>query len=169
MEVTIHIGKNNRATLICPKCSWAKTIDVTPYINVKKKIKLKIRCRCENTYIAVLDRRKSFRKKTDFYGTFVKVPPPETYTAEKDGPTGEMIVVDLSRGGLRFRVVGEMCLRPDDHIRVEFHLDDRNRSKIQKHAVVRNIKGLEVGAQFVKTDPSDADTVAIGFYLLSNP
>ncbi|PIP35601.1 MAG: hypothetical protein COS92_06925 [Desulfobacterales bacterium CG07_land_8_20_14_0_80_52_14] len=169
MEVKFHVDKNNIATLVCPKCNWTKTIDTTKYLGAEKEIKLRIRCRCENTYIAVLDRRKSHRKDTDFYGTFVKTHLPGTYISEKDGLTGETTIVNLSREGMRFQTIGKVLLKPGDQIRLEFHLDDRNRSRIRKRAVVKSVTGSEVGAQFATVDPTDASDVAIGFYLLSKP
>jgi len=77
--------------------------------------------------------------------------------------------VNLSREGMRFQTIGKVLLKPGDQIRLEFHLDDRNRSRIRKRAVVKSVTGSEVGAQFATVDPTDASDVAIGFYLLSKP
>ncbi len=167
MSVTFHVGKNNMATLICPNCAWTKTIDATKYLDEGKKIKIKVRCRCGITYIAMLDRRKFHRKETDLYGTFVTVNLPGTYTSVKDGHTGEALIVNLSREGLRFMTDVKALLKPDDHIRIEFHLDDRNRSRIRKRAVVKSVTDTSVGVQFTRVDPTDASDVAIGFYLLT--
>ncbi|MBW1776348.1 MAG: PilZ domain-containing protein [Deltaproteobacteria bacterium] len=166
VSVTFHVGKNNLATLICPNCAWTKTIDATKYLGAEKKIKIKVRCRCGTTYIAVLDRRKFQRKETDLYGTFVTVHLPGTYTSVKDGHAGEALIVNLSREGLRFTTDTKALLKPNDHIRIEFHLDDRNRSRIRKRAVVKSVTDNFVGVQFTRVDPTDASDVAIGFYLL---
>jgi|GEM_PF-278565 len=204
MEVVCRIGKNNLATLVCPRCAWARRIDATKYLGEGKKIKIKVRCRCETTYIAVLDRRKFHRKETDLYGTYVKLEPsrqkemdtPEkkksvfreapsnplqkaeiagsvsvnlsgTYTSVKDSYTGEAIIVNLSREGLRFKTKKNPPLKPGDLILIEFHLDDGNRSRIRKRAVVKSVTDTSVGVQFTRVDPTDASDVAIGFYLLT--
>jgi len=167
MEVQFHLGKHNMTTLICPKCGWTKTIDGEKYLHVEKAIRIKVRCRCGHVYVAMLDRRKSHRKNTDLYGTFVKTRLPGTYISEKDGITGEATIVNLSREGVRFQVAGKMRFQPEDQVRMEFHLDDRNRSRIGKRVIVKSIQGSEVGAQFATVDPTDSSDVAIGFYLLS--
>ena len=167
MGARFYIDENNLATLVCPKCGFDKIIDASKYVDMTKEIKLRIRCRCKNSYIAILERRKSHRKETDLYGTFVSTRIPGTFKVEKDGLFGEVTIVNLSRGGLRFQVSGRNPCAPEDTIQIEFHLDDMNRSRIQKRAVVKSVMESEVGAQFSTVDPTDSSDVAIGFYLLS--
>jgi hypothetical protein len=46
---------------------------------------------------------------------------------------------------------------------VEFRLDDRKRTLMEKRVIVRNVSGLFVGASF---HPNEPDDPALGFYLM---
>ncbi len=168
MMKKIPVSADNTASFMCPKCSWSKAVDVTKYLEEKKEIRLKIRCKCSHVYTVALDRRKFFRKDTDLYGTFMKVSISGTFLQEKTGIFGEMTVTDLSRGGLRFKVPGKPALEVGDAVRMEFHLDDLNRSRIRKRGTVMSIGDLFAGIQFSSLDPSDSSDTAIGYYLFSH-
>lgn len=168
MPKKIPVTSDNKAAFSCPQCSWAKSVDVTKYLHVEKEIRLKIRCKCGHTYTVALDRRKFFRKGTDFYGTYVKVRFSGTVYQEKTGVVGQMTVTDLSRGGLRFQVKGKMNLASGDTVQMEFHLDDRNRSRIRKRGNVRSAADSSVGVEFTMVDPTDSSDAAIGYYLFAH-
>jgi hypothetical protein len=46
---------------------------------------------------------------------------------------------------------------------IEFRLDDRKRTPMEKRVIVRNVSGLYVGASF---HPNEMDDPALGFYLM---
>jgi hypothetical protein len=66
-------------------------------------------------------------------------------------------------GGVKFKLGVKGSFKVNDEIYVEFRLDNNQRSLIRRKAIVRWIKGLTVGAQFVTADQYDG----LGFYLFS--
>jgi hypothetical protein len=153
----IFISSDNRATFICPKCSRSRTEDVARFFSAPGEVKVKIQCKCGNHFDVILDRRKSYRRKSEFPGIFTK---------ERDGYSGNMTVVDLSKSGFRFRVSTRQKLLVGDRLVVEFHLDDPARSLIRKRVEIKRITGLNIGVRFLSEDPSDLSDKAIRFYLL---
>ena len=136
MTENVHLFSGDRATFICPKCSWSKTVSVAEYLRLDKEIKLKIHCKCGHTYIVKVDRRKLFRKPTDLYGTYIKTALSGSYVQEKTGVYGEVTVTNLSCEGIGIRISEKQNLKINDQVSVEFHLDDGNHSRIQKKAIV---------------------------------
>ena len=69
---------------------------------------------------------------------------------------------NISRNGIGFTVSGVHHLQPEQIIRLEFTLNDRNMSKLTKEARVQLVDGNYIGCQFL-----DEDTIekALGFYL----
>jgi hypothetical protein len=161
----IKIESENMATLVCPECRWSKKLPVHKYINEQKEIKLKIRCVCGCNYIVALDRRNFVRKETDLYGTFIKTELRGTYIREKTGLSGEMTILDLSRGGLRFKILGGKNFELGDYLFVEFHLDDFGRSRVLKKALIKALKDKYVSVEFIKSDESDYCDQVINAYM----
>jgi len=73
-----------------------------------------------------------------------------------------MTVKDLSTGGLKLQMNEKHGCTAGDVIRVEFNLDDRQRSFIKKKVIVRNIYKQTAGMEFAPTEVADK---ALGFYL----
>ncbi|MEW5908183.1 MAG: PilZ domain-containing protein [Thermodesulfobacteriota bacterium] len=152
----VFISSDNRATFICPKCSRSRTEDVSKYLKTLGEIKVKIQCKCGNLFNAVIERRRFFRKKTDFSGVFTK---------ESDGYTGTASILDLSKSGLRFRVSRREKLSVGDRLTIQFHLDDPARNLITKKIEIKTITGNNIGVQFLSEDQTDSSDKAIRFYL----
>ena len=75
-----------------------------------------------------------------------------------------MTVTDISRTGLRIKLNFSQDFAPGDKLKLEFTLDDRQRSLIKKEVVVRSVKGLSVGVEFFHAEHYDQ----LGPYLLFN-
>jgi hypothetical protein len=75
-----------------------------------------------------------------------------------------MTVQDLSTNGTKLVLTGSAAIAPGDLLKIEFHLDDAQRSLVQKKVVVRNVDEHSVGTEFTVTDTIDK---ALGFYLRS--
>lgn len=161
----IPVSCENRAPFLCHRCGWSQTIDVGKYLNAKREIRLKVRCKCGYVCIVTVDRRQYFRKETDFYGNFIRVALPGSFHQERTGAFGEMTVTNLSKGGVRFKPFDKVVLALKDEVRVEFHLDDLNRSRILKQAKVRCVNGYGVGAEYTRVEPNDFSDHAIAYYL----
>jgi len=157
MDQTIFISKNNTATFRCPQCGHAKTADVSEYATSEKKISVNCTCACGHQFRCRLEKRKQYRKGADLPGKFTLL--------GKHGPkdTGLVKVVDLSTTGLKFKTTVPRTFPVGANLLVEFCLDDRKRTPMEKRVIVRNVSGLYVGASF---HPNELDDPALGFYLM---
>ncbi|GAB6058134.1 sensor domain-containing diguanylate cyclase [Desulfonatronum parangueonense] len=101
-------------------------------------------------------RKKVYRKKVMLYGEF-------TQLQTKQG--GIMNVVELAMFEMGFTVPPDQYnIRPGDFLDVSFHLDDRNRSLIERRVMVRGVHGEKIDAEFYNPPPYAKD---LGFYLLA--
>jgi len=155
----VFISSDNTITFKCPKCNQPRTVDMSNFKNLEKAERVKVKCACGNTYYALIEKRKQFRKKTNFPGTFTHI----VSGIPKD--KGTLLVTNVSRTGLKIKLNSKREFFVGDNIIVEFHLDDRNRSLIKKECVIKKILGLEFGIEFISVHPSDPNDRAIGFYM----
>ena len=155
----IFVSNDNTITFKCPKCYLQKTIDVSNYKNLEKAEKVKVKCACENIYFALIEKRKQFRKRTNFPGTFIHI------VSDIPRDKGTMVVTDVSRTGLKIKLNSKREFIIGDKIIVGFRLDDKNRSLIKKECIIKEDFGLEFGIEFISVHPSDPSDKAIGFYL----
>ena len=157
MDQTVFISSNNTATFRCPKCDLAKIADVSRYAETDKKITVTCTCTCGHRFRCRLEKRKQYRKGSDLPGRFTLV--------GEDGPedTGLAKVVDISTTGLKLQLNVPRSFPIGAELRVEFRLDDRKRTSMEKRVIVRNVSGTSVGVSF---HPSEPDDPALGFYLM---
>ena len=157
MDQTVFISSNNTATFRCPECGQAKTADVSQHAASNKKITVTCTCVCGHKFRCRLEKRRQYRKAVNLPGKFILL--------GKDGPadTGLMTIVDISTTGLKFKTTVPREFPAGTELRVEFSLDDRNRTLMEKRVIVRNVNGPNVGASF---HPSEAEDPALGFYLM---
>ncbi|MGD8700948.1 MAG: PilZ domain-containing protein [Desulfosarcina sp.] len=157
MDQTVFISKNNTATFRCPQCGQAKTSDVSQYANTDKKITVNCTCACGHQFRCRLEKRKQYRKGADLPGKFTLL--------GRDGheDTGLVKVVDLSTTGLKLKMTVPRAFPIGAQLLVEFRLDNRKRTPMEKRVIVRNVSGAYVGASF---HPNEPDDPALGFYLM---
>jgi hypothetical protein len=155
MEVQkVYVNPDNTAVVKCPKCETTKIVNVGKFKGARRR--LKIRCTCNASLSITFEFRKAYRKKTDLQGFYAKLPPAKA--------PDKMQVRDLSMTGIRFVTAVAHHLRKGDEVVLKFTLDDRNRSKIEKNAVVRWVKDKEIGCRFTESVQYDK---IFGFYLMS--
>jgi hypothetical protein len=65
---------------------------------------------------------------------------------------------------MKLNVNGEHHCIVGDILQVEFHLDDTQRTLINKKVIIRNIIGSNIGTELAPTEAVDK---ALGFYLFS--
>ncbi|MGA6926910.1 MAG: PilZ domain-containing protein [Desulfosarcina sp.] len=157
MDQTVFISSNNTATFRCPACGKSKTADVSQYAATDKKITVNCTCACGHHFRGRLEKRKQYRKGADLPGKFTLL--------GENGPedTGLVKVVDISSTGLKLKMAVPRTLPVGARLLVEFRLDDRKRTPMQKRVIVRNVVGLHVGVSF---HPNEMDDPALGFYLM---
>lgn len=161
MIVKAFITSENTATITCPACQKTVTKDVSRFKGTDTHIKLKARCQCGHSYTVFLERRKQYRKSVELRGTY-KRQDPQARSANSE-QSGSMTVLDISRTGIRMKLNVPPRFRVGDQIALEFRLDDANKSLVRRDVIVRNIKGLYVGATYAMAQSYDN---IIGFYLL---
>jgi hypothetical protein len=153
MMQPVFVNSENKAIFTCPKCTKAKTVDISKLDIEKKKLNIRVKCTCGHIYPVVLERRKFYRKKTSLPGVFI---------SEQNMKEFSMTVTNISRFGLEFNSSESEKLKVGDRIGVEFRLDDKSRSLIRKKIIIRKIEGKTVGAEFSFPDEYDK---TLGFYL----
>lgn len=154
----VFIAGNNTATFVCPKCGNVTTTNVAKYAEIKQRVTVKCRCSCGHHFDVALEKRRQYRKSTDLPGQFFQQLP----NGETD--KGSLRVVDISSSGLKLKLNVSRRFKEGDKIKVEFRLDDKRRTLMEKTVIVRNVHNNLVGTSF---DPSQADDPNLGFYLMS--
>lgn len=148
-----YVNDTNQTTIICPKCGFAKTIDTTNFKETQKR--LKANCKCGEVFKFTLEFRKHYRKDVRL---------PGEYTNRQSGEKGEVMVLNLSLGGIQFT-----CFRPhriltDNTIELKFNLDNPARTEIRRSAKVMWVRDRDVGARYVESKSFERD---LSFYLRS--
>jgi predicted RNA-binding Zn-ribbon protein involved in translation (DUF1610 family) len=157
MDQTVFISNKNTATFHCPQCGKAKTADVSRYAATGKKVTVNCTCACGHQFRCRLEKRKQYRKGSDLPGKFTLL--------GEDGSrdSGLVKVVDLSTTGVKLKMTVPRVFPIGANLLIEFRLDDRKRTPMEKRVIVRNVSGLYVGASF---HPNEMDDPALGFYLM---
>ena len=158
MVEKVFISSSNTATFVCPNCENTTTVDVSKYAQIDKQVKVNIRCRCGHAFVATLEKRRKYRKKTNLPGTY------SHQTSDGNIDKGLMTVEDISSTGLKLRLNVKRPFQAGDRLEVEFNLDDKRRTPIKKVVIVKNAHANYVGVSFRPNDPDDP---ALGFYLLN--
>ena len=102
-----------------------------------------------------LEFRKAYRKDIKFSGDYVLLPDRNI--------SGKMMVINISKTGVGFQVLGAVNIKEGSRLQVKFNLDDKHNSIIDKKVVVRLVKNNYVGCEFKDTTAHDK---ALGFYLM---
>lgn len=158
MDQTVFISSNNTATFRCPECGQVKVADVSRYAVTDKKVTVTCTCGCGHQFKCSLEKRRQYRKSVNFPGTFTLIG--EGGTAD----TGRMNIVDISTTGVKLKLSVPRDFKTGTMLRIQFQLDDRRRTPMEKRVIVRNVSGPYVGASF---HPHEMEDRALGFYLMT--
>ncbi len=151
----IYLSKKNRVTLVCPHCGLYRPVSVTKVRVLGRPVKA--RCTCGQSFTVEFERRSLHRKALNLPGSYRK---PDATTIG----FGDILIEDLSRGGLAFRLVGLGEVQEGDLLDVQFELDDEERTPIRARVVVRHILEGKYGCQFVQLEPGYQKSLS--FYLM---
>lgn len=151
---TAFVSDDGTTVLKCPYCNYVRTVSVARFKNTKKVIK--VRCSCRQSYAVNLELRKLFRKSTHLEGTYSNL-------SLDDDDAGQIIVTNVSMGGIGFKTIEDNKIEVDHELDVSFTLDDVHSSVIKKQVVVRIVQDKFVGCEFLHLHHYDK---ALGFYLL---
>ena len=139
------------AAITCPNCGITREVPVGDYCG--KRNTIRVRCRCKQTFNVELEFRQFYRKPTNLYGFY-------EILSDKSG--GRAAIKDLSRNGMGFMVSGVHNVRVGQRILVNFALDNKNSTPLNKAAVVRSVDQNRIGCEFKKDQAFEKD---LGFYL----
>lgn len=154
MAVKLFIEPGGTVTMSCAQCSRTKTLNASRFMD---HTKVKVKCPCGHVSIFELEKRRHYRKQTDLRGTY------RVIHSESSRPdSGVMTVTDISRHGVCMKFNSFPVVAIGDIIGINFHLDDKNRSLVDREVMVQNIRAPYIGAKFQHS--SSMDNV-IGFYL----
>ena len=154
--VKIYVRPDDTAVISCPHCSRQKTAPVGSYKGSKSQIKIK--CGCKNVFTVDLEFRKKIRKETNLRGKF-------TNHSQKNS-RGDIIVKNLSMGGLEFSTMDIDKFKIGDEVTVSFILDNEDKTTIKKELIVRDIRENTIGCEFEKSTQYAPDG-SLGFYIMS--
>jgi hypothetical protein len=148
---TFYVDDANQATVVCPKCGFAKQIDITKYKDLQKKLKAK--CKCGEVFKFTIEFRKHYRKNVRL---------PGEYSVRESGESGEVIIENLSLGGVQFTTLKQHRMSANNTVTLKFRLNNPARTEIHRSAKIMWIKGHNVGTQFIGPKLFERD---LAFYL----
>ena len=157
MEEKVFITSENTVVFRCPTCQRTKAVDVST-LDLTRPLRFRLKCPCGAVTTSVVDKRRRYRKSTDFPGTYVH------YVDGQPRGKGSLTVKDLSVNGMKLMLTTVSAFNPGDVLKVRFTLDDAHRSAVEKKVIVRSICPPFVGTEFAPTETLDK---ALGFYLRS--
>jgi hypothetical protein len=156
----VFITSTNQVTFSCPKCEHPRIVNLSDHAGLEKATTVKVRCKeCGHKYRTVLERRQQYRKRVNFPGSYTQL------RNNRPIDKGEMVVVDLSRGGLKLRAIQLGSFAVGDKLIVKFRLDDANQSPINKEVEIKKIFNDGLGVEFTSVHTSDPSDRALGFYM----
>lgn len=151
----IHVDLQSRAAICCPKCGFIKHTDMSKFRNIHRNLKIRVRCRCGHIFKRNLNFRKYHRKPVRLAGEYKNL---------SSGKKGEILIENLSLGGVGFVHFLPHDLFPDAPLELRFRLDDPKRKEVQKKATVKSVRQRAVGVEFSDFQPFDN---VLSFYLRS--
>jgi hypothetical protein len=151
MMKKVYVDDSNQATIACPHCGFEKNLDVANFRETHKRLKAK--CRCGEDFRITLEFRKHFRKKVRL---------PGEYFVQGKTEKGEIIVEDISLGGIRFESLHPHYISREDKVEIKFALDNPMKTKISAPVKIKWIIDRNVGGQFFDPKSIEHD---LGTYL----
>jgi len=147
----VYVDDTNQAMIVCPSCGFTKKIDAEKFRSTHKRVKVK--CKCNETFRFTIEFRKHYRKKVRLIGEYV---------IKEKGQKGEIIIRDLSIGGIRFETLRPHQISVNDLLELNFILDDSKKSETRKSVKVKWVSDRIVGVQYSETNLHKKE---LGFYL----
>jgi hypothetical protein len=146
------VNTDGIAVIKCKVCSKIKHLQAETFRG--KQHVLKVRCSCGHAWSLLLDFRRHYRKDTELEGTYALEPPANG--------GGRLTVMNISRSGVGFTVIGIHAIKIGQKARLQFALDDKKNTLINKRVTVRVVQGNYIGCEFVEDRAFEKD---LGFYL----
>jgi hypothetical protein len=148
----VFLSHCGTTTVECPLCNKCHYTTVPEHFHNKP---VRAKCECGQSFPVLFDSRKYFRKEVRLSGEYW----------DTSGAQDLMTVTTLSVCGAGFEARGRnFLLNEGDTIQINFLLNSNDRNWIKLKAVVKRVKGNQVGVEF--TGLNDHQRKCIGFYLM---
>ena len=157
---TALLKDGTTANVACKNCNRQRLIEIAEIRTLGTR--LKVTCVCGNEMYFKVELRREHRKEVRLEGVFIRGPGDRI--APKSDNWGRILINNLSRNGIGFKIFDKHDIRAQDRFRVKFNLDNTARSAVQKEVIVRSVAGDIIGCEFTGKDPSD---VTLGFYMMT--
>lgn len=137
-----YVRPDRTAVITCPYCKRQRELNVTAFKEHKSRFRIK--CACQNVFVAQVEFRQRVRKKTNLRGSYIN--------ESQKKAAGKIIITNISVSGLEFTSVDAQNFKAGDELTLQFTLDDDHRTEIIREAVVRSVRNkMSVGCEFTET------------------
>lgn len=158
MVQKIFVNKEKIIHVSCPECGRKRDKDVSKYLILDQAVQLKYKCPCGHNFSILLERRQYVRKKVNFIGSLI------CGKVKYSVLIIDILVLDISRYGLKIKLIDRVDIEKDQKVTVEFQLDDKGKSRVSKEAVVRNVMLPSIGVEFLSHNHYDKFGAYMLFY-----
>ena len=163
----VHVNLHNSATVICPHCEIRYTVNAGKVTTRGRRYKL--RCKCGQSLSVFFEFRENPRRELYVDGYYRLIREVYVRGTVRTDATSEgfvrVLVQNISRTGIGFIVPTGHELKVEDRLEIMFTLDDAERSRIERNAIVRRIaEGNYLGCEFTDIGHFDKDT---GFLVMT--
>ncbi len=141
--VKVFIRAIQRNQLICQQCQSAIQLTETQQQFTGP---FDVECACGSRFQVSADVRRHPRKATQLPGRYIDL---------KQGGNGDIVVENISFGGVQFLTTTSHLIMRRDFLQILFKLDDEGQSPVSESVYVRHVQGNRIGARFVSTDDFD--------------
>jgi phage terminase large subunit GpA-like protein len=156
-KIKSYVRPDNTVVISCPHCGRQKSVPVESFKD--RKTTIKVKCACTNIFALDIEFRKKIRKRVHLRGTYIN--------HSQKNRHGNLIVQDVSLGGLAFSSIDIHDFKTNDELTIEFQLDDEHRTTITKAAFVKDIRKRTIGCEFERGGEFAYDG-PLGFYIMSS-
>lgn len=147
MEQKVMIDTLDTARLACPACKRTRALQLSEYKLIKRHTRVKYKCHCGHTYVAILEKQSSPQPETMLAGTFV--------SRGNLRCSGRMIIKRLNNKGITLKTNIEQKIIPGLNLILEFVLDDAKQSIVKKQVRVLARNGKYLTAEFTSEEHYD--------------
>jgi hypothetical protein len=148
----VFLSHCGTTTVECPLCKKCHHTTVPEHLHNKP---VRAKCECGQSFPVLFDSRKYFRKEVRLSGEYW----------DTSGAQDLMTVTTLSVCGVGFEARrSNLLLNEGETIQINFLLNNNDSNWIKLKAVVKRVKGNQVGVEF--TGLNDHQRKCIGFYLM---
>jgi len=153
-ERKVLVKGDDVAILSCPNCGKIKKLNVGHFRQNCKRV-LRAKRSCDEIFSICLEYRKDVRKSVKLLG--------RTVNLSNHNETQDIIIKNISKGGVGFCPFKKHKTKQDDRLLVLFQLNDSNSTSINTDVTVRTVNNDYIGCEFNNIEKIK---IPLGFYLL---